>query len=52
MIQEILSITADDCFDATFEMFGKVWPAVGPLIISLILLCIAGMIRELWRAVR
>lgn len=52
MIQELLSITPDDCFGAAFELFGKVWPAVGPLILALMLLCVAGMVRELWKAVR
>lgn len=52
MIQELQSITADDCFGTAFELFGKVWPAFGPAIISLMLICIIGMARELWRAVR
>jgi hypothetical protein len=50
MIQEIQAITAHDCFGAAFELFGKVWPALGPILLMLAAWIMYRMIRELWNA--
>jgi hypothetical protein len=51
-MNEIQAITAHDCFGAAFELFGKVWPALGPIAIITALWLVGAMARELWRAVR
>jgi hypothetical protein len=51
-MNEITAITAHDCFGAAFELFGKFWPAVGPLILFCMSMCVGAMIRELWRTGR
>jgi len=47
-----MNITFHDCFAAALDLFGRAWPALGPLIISVGILLVIGMGRELWRAGR
>jgi hypothetical protein len=51
-MSEITAITAHDCFEAALDLFGRVWPALGPIAIITALWLVGAMARELWRAVR
>jgi hypothetical protein len=51
-MSEITAITVHECFGAALDLFGRVWPALGPIAIITALWLVGAMVRELWRAVR